>query len=311
VSLKRRVLAIGVVSAALFAAPAAAHAAIVTNGDFETGSLSGWQVNVTPNPDTGTWFAYSGTTTPLNSFTVPAPPQGRFAAVTDQEGSSTRILYQDVQVPTGGTVAQLGMFVYYDSQAAITSLDSLDPTGGANQQYRVDVIRPGAPLDSVASGDVLVNVFRTATGAPQSLGPTQRTADLTPFAGQTIRIRLAEVDNQLFFNAAADAILVKSNGFTIGRAVPNKKKGTARLPVTVPDAGTLALSGKGVKGIAASKSVAVSGAGVVNLLIKAKGKTKRKLNERGKAKVKASITYTPTGLTGNTEQAKVKLKKKT
>jgi hypothetical protein len=307
----RRLLAVVVAPLALLAAPGIAGADVVTNGDFETGNLSGWQIDVTGGPPgSGTWFAYTGTSSPLNDFTVPAPPQGRFGAITDQSGAATRILYQDIHVPTGGS-AQLSLFVYYNSQAPMFSPDTLDSTGGANQQYRVDVMRSSAPLDSVASGDVLVNVFRTQTGSSQSLGPTQKTADLTPYAGQTVRIRLAEVDNQLFLNAAADAISVKSNGFTIGRAVLNKKKGNALLPVTVPEAGTLALSGKGVKRIAASKSVAVSGAGTVNLLVKAKGKTKKKLNSRGKAKVKVSITYTPNGLSANTQNAKVKLKKKT
>jgi hypothetical protein len=294
---------------ALLAAPAGASAAVVNNGDFETGNLSGWQLNVAPNPMSGSWFAYSGATTPINDFTVPPPPQGNFAAITDQGGASTRILYQDVTLPTGGSATQLSMFVYYDSQAPITSPDSLDSTGGANQQYRVDVLKPGAPIDSVASSDVLQTVFRTLTGDPETLAPTRKTADLSALAGQTVRLRLAEVDNQLFLNAGADAVSVTSNGFTIGTAALNKKKGTARLPVTVPEAGTLDVSGNGVKARFTAASTPVA-AGTTIVVIKAKGKTQKKLSSRGKAKVKLSITYTPTGVSPNTQQTKIKLKKK-
>ncbi|HEY6654678.1 MAG TPA: hypothetical protein VI028_11160 [Solirubrobacterales bacterium] len=56
-----------------------------------------------------------------------------------------------------------------------------------------------------------------------------------------------------------------------------------------------------------SKSV---GAGQAQLLIKAKGKKKRKLNETGKAKLNVAITYTPTGGDPNIQSVKVNLKKK-
>jgi hypothetical protein len=298
------------VAVALLAAPGGAGAAIVNNGDFETGNLSGWQVSTT-DPGQG-WFAYSGTSSPLNDFSIPAPPQGNHAAITDEEGEGLHVLYQDMTLPPGGSVNQLGLFVYYDSQAPIASPNSLDFSGGANQQYRIDVIKPSAPIDSVAAGDVLMTVFRTLAGDPQTLGPTVKTADLTAFAGQTVRLRLAEVDNQFFFNAGADAISINSNGFTIGAATRNKKKGTAQLPVTVPDAGTLTLSGKGVKGnsAAASKSVAVQG-GTTNLVVKAKGKKAKKLKRKGKVKVNVTVTYAPSGLAGSSQTAKLKLKKKT
>jgi hypothetical protein len=304
-------LAFLIAGLSLLVSPGAASATIVTNGDFETGSLSGWQQQDVLSSASGTWFAYTGTASPLHAFTVPAPPQGNFAAITDQIDEGLHVLYQDVTLPPGGSVNQLGLTVYYDSQDPIVAPDSLDPSDGPNQQYRIDVMRPSAAIDSVAAGDVLFTVFRTLTGDPQTLGPTQKSADLTPFAGQTVRIRLAEVDNQFYFNAGVDAVAVNSNGFTIGKASLNKKKGTAQLPVTVPDAGTLKISGKGVNGKAvATKAVAVSG-GTVKLLIKPKGKTKSKLNDSGKAKVKVQVTYKPTGLTSNSEKAKVKLKKRT
>jgi hypothetical protein len=101
-----------------------------------------------------------------------------------------------------------------------------------------------------------------------------------------------------------------SNAIALGKAKINKKNGTAVLPVTVPSAGDLSVSGKGVGAQPAAASTAVTGPGVVKLKLKAKGKSRRKLNGSGKAKLKVTITFTPTAGNATVKQAKVKLKKK-
>jgi subtilisin-like proprotein convertase family protein len=101
------------------------------------------------------------------------------------------------------------------------------------------------------------------------------------------------------------ALTAPVNTITAGKPKLNKKKGTARIPVTVGDAGNLTLSGKGLK----SKSVAVGASGIVNLVVKPKGKTAKTLKSNGTAKVKAKITFTPTGGASNTTTKKLKLKK--
>ena len=45
------------------------------------------------------------------------------------------------------------------------------------------------------------------------------------------------------------------------------------------------------------------------MLIKAKGKKKRKLNDTGKVTLNVAVTYTPTGGDPSTQSVKVKLKK--
>jgi len=94
--------------------------------------------------------------------------------------------------------------------------------------------------------------------------------------------------------------------FTLGKAKKNKKRGTAKLAVEVPDAGALDLAGESLKPL----SKQTSQAGELKLKIKAKGKKKQKLNETGKAKVKPEVTYTPTGGAPSTEGTTVKLVKK-
>lgn len=54
----------------------------------------------------------------------------------------------------------------------------------------------------------------------------------------------------------------------------------------------------------------VEAAGKEKLSIKPKGKAKKKLNTKGKAKVKAKVTYTPDGGSPNTEDKKIKLRKR-
>jgi hypothetical protein len=99
--------------------------------------------------------------------------------------------------------------------------------------------------------------------------------------------------------------------FTVDAITRNKKKGTAKLTVTLPFAGELTGAGKGIKVANAVNSMTVSAPGSVRLLIKARGrKKKKKLNSTGKVKVKPEITYTPTGGEPATKSVKLKLMKK-
>jgi hypothetical protein len=112
----------------------------------------------------------------------------------------------------------------------------------------------------------------------------------------------------------ADVAPIPPNGFTFGKVKKHPNKGTATLPVNLPGPGTVALSGKGLKGKQLQvSSTAKSAAQVVKLLIKAKGKAKGALGSSGHAKVKPSVTYTPVGeVTGvpNTLSRKIKLIKR-
>jgi hypothetical protein len=61
------------------------------HGDFETGDLASW---TSVGVGAGDWFVYSDgsvpprphTTDPGLPFAMPAPPEGRFAAVADMDG---------------------------------------------------------------------------------------------------------------------------------------------------------------------------------------------------------------------------------
>lgn len=82
-----------------------------------------------------------------------------------------------------------------------------------------------------------------------------------------------------------------SNQFDFGALKLNARNGTAVLSVKIPGPGTVSLAGKGLKPATAKASKG----GAVKLAVKLLGQAKRKLLATGKAKVKATVSYTPTG----------------
>lgn len=302
---------------------AGAGANTVVNGDFETGDFEGWTVVNEPQPPTGDWIVYSEGEGP-----IPPPPQGEFAAITQQFEPGTHILYQDVPIEAGQ--AYLSMTVYYDSMGPITvpNPDSLEAgsEGDGNQQYRIEVLDPAAPLNSVSPADILATVFRTLNGTSASTGPRTVGVDLSAFVGQTVRLRLAEVDDLGLFRAGVDSVVTgpvpppapplipvpvsPSNAFTVGKLKLNKKDGTATLKVTLPGAGTLTATDAKKKSPKRIKkaTVASAAAGTVTLKLKPTGAGKKALRNTGKLQFKAGLSFTPTGGTAGTQTFKGRLK---
>ena len=126
--------------------------------------------------------------------------------MTDQEGPGSHVLYQDFVVPMGVSSATLSFKRYIQNTASgfFNGTQGLDHTGAANQQARADIMLASANPFSTASGDVLQNVFRTNSGDLRESGYSTVTANLTALlasrGGQTLRLRFAEVDNQIDSN---------------------------------------------------------------------------------------------------------------
>lgn len=206
-----------ILSIVFFALPKVVMGAeLIQNGDFETNDFTGWTVL---DNGVGNFLVYSGTALPQSGNTVLAPPEGNFAAITDQDAGGDHIIYQDISIPANSN-ATFSAIVYIENIAGNYSKptpDSLSFLDVPNQQMRVDIMDPAAPIDDIGAG-VLQNIFITNVGDPASLGYTNITADLSVFSGQTIRIRIAEVDNQLFFHGAVDAISVDAISANIAPA---------------------------------------------------------------------------------------------
>jgi D-alanyl-D-alanine carboxypeptidase len=167
--------------------------------DFESGAISAWQA---VGSGAGGWFVYADGHKPPDPahsdpnvpFDVPDPPQGKFAAVTDMNGPGTRILYRGLRLDGRFT---LRLTVFYAGTAPFSSPATLaHDIPEANQQFRIDLVARSAPIDSVAKGDVLANVFATSPGDPLRRQPADVRVDVSAWAGQPVRLRLAGINNR-------------------------------------------------------------------------------------------------------------------
>jgi hypothetical protein len=168
----------------------------------------------------GSFFAQSGTTSPVNGTPVPAPPGGVIAAMSDALGPGTHLLYQDFVVPTTGNLGGILSFSLFigngaDRFAVPTNPPTLDfSTPALNQQARVDILRASADPFSVAPGDVLFNAFQTRPGDPLVSGYNNFAVDVSALllsqVGQTLRLRFAEVDNIAPFQFGVDNVSLEA-----------------------------------------------------------------------------------------------------
>src|SRR5262245_11945580 len=102
------------VVAVLGCLPLPAHADLI-NGNFEAG-LTGWTAANQVGSD-GACRSQTGTVSPVNGFTVPAPPEGTKAAMTDSQAGGSHIIYQDFTVPAGVSLGSLAFSLYLNNQA--------------------------------------------------------------------------------------------------------------------------------------------------------------------------------------------------
>jgi len=186
------------------------------NLNFERGDFTGWR---TLAFESGAWHVYSHGSSPPNPldsnphvvFDVPPPPQGEYAAITDMRFQGARILHRKLHVEGAST---LRMTLFYESAGgAFSSPASLDYYSGApNKQFRVELLDPDVPVTSMKAEDRLATIFRTAPGDPPVLAPRAVTFDLSPWAGQIVRLRFAQVDNRGPLRAGVDDIRVEAIG---------------------------------------------------------------------------------------------------
>lgn len=183
---------------------------LINNGGFETG-FSGWTRADQFGSD-GSFFSQTGTSTPIGNSPIAAPPEGAFAAMTDAQGPGSHVLYQNFLVPNNVTAATLRFSLLLNNQAtAYTTPNTLDfATTALNQQARVDIMAGGSDPFSMNPADILQNVFSTPVGSSLTTPYTPFNIDLTALlasrAGQTLRLRFAEVDNVNIFNVGVDGV---------------------------------------------------------------------------------------------------------
>jgi hypothetical protein len=151
------------------------------------------------------------------------------------------------------------------------SFSSTAPTPPAIAYTATSTLK-GAKATAATNGKVTVTV-------PKNAKPGTYEVTLTG---------TAQVPNGASSSAVAKLKVTKPK-IKLGAVKLNKAKGTATLSVKVPSAGTLTASGKGI--VKAKKKA--KKAKTLKITIKAKGATKAQLEQTGKAKVKAKISFKP------------------
>jgi len=186
---------------------------LIGNGGFEAGFAS-WTRSDQLGSN-GTFALQTGTISPVNGTTVPAPPGGTRAAMTDAQGPGSHVMFQDFVVSSSPILsAQLQFSVFIGNRAnaffvpSPPSLDFSTPT--LNQQARVDILNSGTDPFSVSAIDVLATAYQTTTADPLVSGYNTVTVDLTSLfaanAGHMLRLRFAEVDNVFTFQMGVDNV---------------------------------------------------------------------------------------------------------
>ena len=187
--------------------PSGEESSWVLLDDFESGSLEGWQVAAV----NGGWNAYGESEQTLASF-PPAPPQGGLCRGdrTDRSRHTDPVPRRQPRgrddVALVGLLRDPGSTDQHAGHARATTAPSRTSSSASTSSS------PAAPFDSVADGDVLLDVFATEPGDPLSLEPTEVAVDVAEIAGRTVRLRIAQVDNQGPMSAGVDNIRFESTG---------------------------------------------------------------------------------------------------
>lgn len=181
---------------------------LITNGNFAAngGSLAGWTAVTEAGsaPDSG-WFLQPGTSTtsPITGYTVPTMGAGTFAAIQDESGDSSSILYTDITIPNIPIVsATLSFDVFVGNRAGYYATQpTLDFSVTPNQQFRIDFETPSSNQFNL--NNVLLNVFQTEPGDPLVYpGFESFSMNVTAFvqseAGMTVVLANSGVNNVYF-----------------------------------------------------------------------------------------------------------------
>ncbi len=208
--------------------PAAAYD-LITNGGFETGSLSSWQTfNQGASGGQGSWYPHSSGNGTYSGLPTSPPPAGAWQAVADNNGRAAAILYRDLTIPPTAK-ATLTFVLWYGNAApgGYVNGSNLNPSN-TNQRIRIDIIDPATNLLVTSSG-VLDVIHATAPGSPAVFNPATITRDLTALAGQTVRLRVALVATNGGMIAGIDNVRLEVSPFAqFGNDLVEAEHGPAR-----------------------------------------------------------------------------------
>lgn len=219
--MKSRLAKVLVLSAAIAAiGVSAAIAAGVRNGGFERG-LSGWD---TSERGGGDWASVDATRAAAIDPRLLGPKAGEREAVVSQDGPGSNLLLQDLKLKADRR-HRLSLWIQYRNQAPrFASPNTFDvagvplsgsargggPSAPDNQQLRVEVIKSSAPIRTVKQKQILATVLRTMPGDRRNSKWHRYGVNLSRYAGKTVTLRIAEIDNLGPLLVGVDAVKLKS-----------------------------------------------------------------------------------------------------
>ncbi len=157
----------------------------VLNGGFESGSFNNW------NPSTNV-VINNGSVSPPSGDGVTAPYDGNFSALADPTPPAASVLYQDILLPTNtGTI----------TLSWVDRIRNFAADFQTNQQFRVEIRN--------TNNTTLATVYSSQPGDPLLNDWVQRSANISSFAGQTIRLTFIVNASSNFLDVHLDDVSVR------------------------------------------------------------------------------------------------------
>ena len=256
------------------------------------------------------------TAEPNETFTVNLANAVGSATIADAQGVGTIVNDDQVVIvpPSRISITDVTTAEGNAGQTAFQFTVSLDAAHSAP----ITVDFTTADGTATAPGDYAAT-NGTLTFAPGEISKTvtvQVNGDTRKESNETFTVNLSNaIGNATIADGHAVGTIVNddrkrgSHKFALGKVRLNRKTGTARLAVTVPGPGRLAISGNGVKAASAVVARSVLATGMVQLLIKASGTKAMRLNQIGAVTVWPRVTYAPIVGRRSTQSKNVRLEK--
>ena len=183
-------------------------AQLITNGDFETGSLAGWTTVGTGCCSNNFYLIGNGANAPASGLpTQVNPAGGNYAAVSDQYGTGGEALLQSFTTPGGPLTLKFDWFDNDHNGQFGTAIDGSEQTG------RVDILGASASPFDVGSGVVQNLLLGAGTYTPYGATIPWQSASftITGLAAGTYQLRFGNGQCCYFQEFGVDNVSLTSS----------------------------------------------------------------------------------------------------